>query len=209
MATRLRRVRSARRPRSAGSDERMSIVARACPGTVLAASPPLTVVITEVISGRPCASASIRVISPASAETALRPRAVSAPACAGRPVSSSVRHTAPLRDETRSPFSRAHSNTSAACGVDSHARATAGARSRTSSSAHTSSRTSGNGRPSGSQLLHRHGGQHQAALHVGDSRTGRAISRHRERTGQRLAQPKHRIGVTEQRHRLSESCRAA
>ena len=35
----------------------MSIVPRAWPGTVLAASPPATVVITEVISGRPSASA--------------------------------------------------------------------------------------------------------------------------------------------------------
>ena len=61
----------------------------------------------------------------------------------------------------------------------------------------------------GGKLLHRHGGQHQAALHVGDSRAGRAISRHRERTGQRLAQPKHRIGVTEQRHRLCAGSREA
>ena len=56
----------------------------------------------------------MRRISCASAETALRPRCVSAPAWAGRPCSVSVRQIAPLRSETRSPFSRAHSNTSAA-----------------------------------------------------------------------------------------------
>ena len=66
----------------------MSRSARACPGTVLAESPPFTVVTTAVISGRPAVRASIRMISLARAETALRPRAVSAPAWAGRPVSS-------------------------------------------------------------------------------------------------------------------------
>ena len=89
----------------------------------------------------------MRSVSRASALTALRPRAVSAPACAGTPVSSIVRHSAPLRAETRSPFSRAHSKTRAA--VASAARAAqAGSRRRTSSSAQTISRSSRKGRRS-------------------------------------------------------------
>ena len=55
------------------------------PGTVFMASPAASVVTTDVISGRSSASASMRSASRASALTALRPRAVSAPACAARP----------------------------------------------------------------------------------------------------------------------------
>ncbi len=54
--------------------ERMSIVARASPGTVFIGVAGATVVITDVISGRPSVSASMRRISRASALTALRPR---------------------------------------------------------------------------------------------------------------------------------------
>ena len=140
------RARPAHSSRSAGSDERMSIVARACPGTVLAASPPATVVTTEVISGRPCGQ---RLDADDLARRAPRPRCGRGRCprrrAPGRPVSSSVRHTAPLRADTRSPFSRAHSNTSAAARRSAACSATAGARSRTSSSAQISSRTSGNG----------------------------------------------------------------
>ena len=120
-------------------------MALALPGSVLAAVPAWTVVTTDVISGRPSASPSMRMISRASADTALRPRAVSAPAWAAMPVSSIVRQMAPFRADTRSPFSRAHSNTSAARAPAASA-ATAGARSRASSSAQTSSRSSANGR---------------------------------------------------------------
>ena len=77
------------------------------PGTVLAASPPATVVITEVISGRPAVRPSMRSISVASAETALRPRAVSAPAWAGAAGAAPACATPrPCGHETRSPFSR-------------------------------------------------------------------------------------------------------
>ena len=123
----------------------MSIVARAHPGSVLAESPPVTVVITEVMSGRPAVRPSIRSTSCASAVTALRPRAVSAPAWAARPCRCSVRQIAPLRAETRSPLRRPHSNTSAAAAPRAWSQA-AGARSRTSSSAQTSRRSSENGR---------------------------------------------------------------
>ena len=141
-----------------------------------------TVVTTDVISGRPSARPSMRSVSRASALTALRPRAVSAPACAGTPVSSIVRHSAPLRAETRSPFSRAHSKTSAA--VASAARAAqAGSRSRTSSSAQTISRSSRKGRRS-RERLHRHRRQHQAALHVGDAG---AVAAHPSRRNGRSA----------------------
>ena len=103
------------------------------------------------MSGRPSVSPSMRRISWARAETALRPRAVSAPAWADRPVSSMVRQTAPLRADTTSPFSRAHSNTSAAR-APAACTEIAGARRRTSSSAQTSSRSSWNGRCRAAQV---------------------------------------------------------
>ena len=97
------------------------------------------------MSGLPSASASMRTISRASADTALRPRAVSAPAWAARPRSSIVRQTAPLRAPTMSPFSRPHSNTRAAAASSAWSH-TAGARSRTSSSAQIRNRSCENGR---------------------------------------------------------------
>ena len=150
----------------------MSSVARAQPGTVFIASPPATVVTTDVISGRPSARLSMRSVSRASALTALRPRAVSAPACAGTPVSSIVRHSAPLRAETRSPFSRPHSNTRAAVGVRGALRA------RRVAQPHLLVRADDQPqlgeRALVAKLLHRHRGQHQAALHVGDPGTAAA-----------------------------------
>ena len=81
------------------------------------------------------------MISRASADTALRPRAVSAPACGGAAGSCSVRHTAPLRADTRSPFRGARTRTRAprrhrgACVARGRVRAAAPPRRRTPAAA--------------------------------------------------------------------------
>src|SRR4051812_43509011 len=198
----------------------MSIVARASPGTVLAESPAFTVVTTDVMSGRSSTRLSIRMISRASAETALRPSAVSAPAWAGRPCRWSVRQSAPLRAETRSPFRRPHSKTSAAA-ASRACSATAGGRGGPPPTRPGSGRRAGEGR-GGERLLigadqeaqrgegqrgqrrkplERHRGEDEPALHVRDARAGAEVAVAPERPPRRRPGREDGVGVAEQRDR--------